>query len=89
MWAFDADQGAIDYAANRYPSMDYVVMNALDIKFPAASFDIVLSFEVLEHLTKSEQREVPERNVARPAPGGVGPVDPQPGCLFRWVTPSR
>lgn len=51
----DPDLGAINYAAAKYPSMRYVVMNALDIKFPDASFDIVLSFEVLEHLKTAEQ----------------------------------
>jgi 2-polyprenyl-3-methyl-5-hydroxy-6-metoxy-1,4-benzoquinol methylase len=67
----DADQGAIDYAANRYPSMDYVVMNALDISFPAASFDIVLSFEVLEHLTKSEQERYLSEMSRVLRPGGT------------------
>ena len=67
----DADQGAIDYAVNRYPSMEYVVMNALDIKFPAASFDIVLSFEVLEHLTRPEQETYVSEMSRVLRPGGT------------------
>jgi ubiquinone/menaquinone biosynthesis C-methylase UbiE len=67
----DADQGAIDYAAKKYPSMTYAVMNGLDIKFPAASFDVVLSFEVLEHLGRSEQERYLSEMSRVLRPGGT------------------
>jgi len=70
-FGIDADQGAIDYAAKRYPSMEYAVMNALDIKFGAASFDIVLSFEVLEHLTRPEQERYLSEMSRVLRPGGM------------------
>jgi ubiquinone/menaquinone biosynthesis C-methylase UbiE len=67
----DPDAGAIDYASKRYPSMQYVVMNGLDLTFPTASFDIVLSFEVLEHLTRGEQQRYLNEMTRVLRPGGT------------------
>jgi ubiquinone/menaquinone biosynthesis C-methylase UbiE len=67
----DPDAGAIDYASKRYPSMQYVVMNGLDLTFPTASFDIVLSFEVLEHLSRGEQQRYLNEMTRVLRPGGT------------------
>jgi ubiquinone/menaquinone biosynthesis C-methylase UbiE len=67
----DPGEGAIDYAANRYPSMKYVVMNGLDLAFPTASFDSVLSFEVLEHLSRSEHQRYLSEMTRVLRPGGT------------------
>ena len=52
----DLDKDAIAHARIRYPSLDLRVMDGLALSFESASFDIVLSFEVLEHLNDDQQR---------------------------------
>jgi SAM-dependent methyltransferase len=51
----DQEQEAVDYARGRYPNLPFVVMNGLRLGFPPDSFDVVLSFEVLEHLVAAQQ----------------------------------
>ena len=58
----DADQGAIEFARSNYsaPNLRFDMMNALEMPFRDASFDRVVSFETIEHLSDIERflREV-------------------------------
>lgn len=46
----DISQTAIDYARAKYPGLDFRVFDAEQMPWPDSSFDLVLSFDVLEHL---------------------------------------
>jgi SAM-dependent methyltransferase len=48
----DRDEGAVAYARRRYarPNVEFLVMDAARVPFPAGSFDVVCSFETIEHL---------------------------------------
>ena len=46
----DLSQTAIDYAHRKYPELKFFAFSAEQIPYPDSSFDIVLSFDVLEHL---------------------------------------
>jgi SAM-dependent methyltransferase len=52
----DADEKAIAYANARYaaPNVEYVVSDAASLPLPPASFDVVCSFETIEHLPDRE-----------------------------------
>lgn len=67
----DHDPGAVDYAKTRYPSVTFAVMSGLDLAFASASFDAVLSFEVLEHLPRSQQRAYVREAARVLRPGGT------------------
>jgi ubiquinone/menaquinone biosynthesis C-methylase UbiE len=49
----DISEEAIEYAQLNYgrPNTRYVAGSCLDLAFPAASFDLVVAFEVIEHLS--------------------------------------
>lgn len=49
----DISDEAIEYARLNYgrPNVRYVTGSCLDLTFPASSFDLVVAFEVIEHLT--------------------------------------
>jgi SAM-dependent methyltransferase len=51
----DQEKEAVDYARARYPGLSFLVMDGLRLAFPSECFDIVLSFEVLEHLGPPQQ----------------------------------
>jgi len=53
----DMEKGAIDYARQRYKNLHFAVMNGRCLAFSPSCFDVVLSFEVLEHLSKKQQEE--------------------------------
>lgn len=67
----DVDEESVGYARRRYggPSVEFHVMDAEALAFPDASFDVVCSFETIEHV------RAPARAVAEAArvlrPGGV------------------
>jgi 2-polyprenyl-3-methyl-5-hydroxy-6-metoxy-1,4-benzoquinol methylase len=52
----DVDDGAIAHARTKYPWLDWRVMDGTALRLDSSSFDVVLSFEVLEHLNEHEQR---------------------------------
>jgi 2-polyprenyl-3-methyl-5-hydroxy-6-metoxy-1,4-benzoquinol methylase len=51
----DMEQGAIEYASEKYKNLKFATMNGCCLAFPSLYFDVVLSFEVLEHLSKKQQ----------------------------------
>ena len=52
----DRDEGAISYARERYarPNVEFRVADLLDLDLADASFDVVCSFETIEHLEDVE-----------------------------------
>lgn len=55
--AVDLSEAAVAHAARRYvaPNLSFRQANALALPFAAAQFDLVVSFETLEHLVEHEQ----------------------------------
>jgi SAM-dependent methyltransferase len=51
----DQDAGAVRYARQRYPALTLAVMDGLRLGVRSGAFDVVLSFEVLEHLAADQQ----------------------------------
>lgn len=67
--ATDMSDEAVSYAQQRYPGIRFRRAAATDLPFPADSFDAVVSFQVIEHVS-DDQRYVQElHRVLRP--GGV------------------
>ncbi len=64
----DLDAQSIVHAHRRYarPGLDFVEANALDLPFEEQRFDVVVSFETLEHLEQHEQLLAGFRRVLRP-----------------------
>ena len=60
----DVSSEAIDYARARYsePNVEFLVQDLLDLDLPPETFDVVCSFEAIEHLA---DRDVFLRQVAR------------------------
>jgi len=52
----DLSTAAIDYAHRHYcaPNLEYAVGDALKIELPSNHFDLVVSFETIEHLAEAE-----------------------------------
>lgn len=57
--ALDLDENAIINARNKYSSdnLSYEVGSVLDVPHPDASFDLVVSFETIEHLHEQDQKK--------------------------------
>lgn len=53
----DYDPGNIEWASEHFkrPNLKFVKMNALKIRFPPGSFDVVTCFEVIEHFPEKDQ----------------------------------
>jgi ubiquinone/menaquinone biosynthesis C-methylase UbiE len=65
----DIAQAAIDHASARYPSIGNLEFRQADctaLPFPDASFDTVVSFETIEHITAQERFLDEARRVLRP-----------------------
>jgi len=50
MIGIDNSNSAISFATRRYPKVDFRQMNAQQLRFPDASFDLIFSSENFEHL---------------------------------------
>lgn len=67
--AVDVSPQAIAHARQRYgglPRLSFHEASALALPFPAAQFDLVVSFETLEHLTEHEQLVAEFARVLKP-----------------------
>lgn len=53
--AFDINPVCIDYAAPRYPNVNFCVADITQTPFADKSFDLTISLEVLEHLPQPEK----------------------------------
>jgi len=55
--AIDINEQAIERACQKYrrPNLEFAVMDSCHLSFPRSSFDLVCSFEVIEHVGKPEQ----------------------------------
>ncbi len=69
--AFDIAPEAVEFAAKTYsrPNIRYAIGSGLALPFPAASFDVVVAFELIEHL--SEFRPFLEECARVLAPAGL------------------
>jgi SAM-dependent methyltransferase len=65
----DVSPDAIDYASEHFRSARFVLSGAADLPFPSASFDVVTSFELIEHLSEWRGLLSQARRVLHP--GGV------------------
>lgn len=63
----DIAQTAIDHARNRYPEMEFRTHSAEELPYEDGSFDIVMSFDVLEHLPNVDQHLREVRRVLKPS----------------------
>lgn len=64
----DIDNDAINHAKNHYQNsnLNFIESNVLSMEFPDNSFDVVVSFETLEHLGEQEELLNEFRRVLRP-----------------------
>ena len=79
--AVDYDESAVAHVRSRYPRVEVMQANLADLPLPDASVDVVVNFQVIEHLWDQAQF------VGRVRPGAASfrPVDgvhPQPGHLL-------
>lgn len=62
----DIAQTAIDHARKRYPDMEFRAHCAEELPYEDGSFDIVMSFDVLEHLSNVDRHLQEARRVLKP-----------------------
>lgn len=64
----DVSEEAIRHASSHYakPNLNYFLGRATSLTFPDNSFDVVVSFETIEHLAEQEQMLAEIRRVLRP-----------------------
>ena len=62
----DIAQTAINHARQCYPDMDFRAHSAEELPYEDGSFDIVMSFDVLEHLPNVDQHLREVRRVLKP-----------------------
>lgn len=64
----DISEEAIDHASAVYvkPNLQFLQGSATDLEFPDNSFDVVVSFETIEHLAEQERMLAEIRRVLRP-----------------------
>ena len=65
----DLDEKIINVARNKWNYDAFVKANVLELPFPSASFDAVVSFETIEHVRKGELFNAEILRVLRP--GGI------------------
>ncbi len=65
----DASAEAVEYARRRYgrPNVEFVCMDLLELELPDSTFDVVCSFETVEHLADPERFLSQVVRVLRPA----------------------
>jgi ubiquinone/menaquinone biosynthesis C-methylase UbiE len=62
----DISESAIKWARTRYPSVQYVRMDAQHVQFPDRSFDLIVSTENFEHLADQEGHVKELARILRP-----------------------
>ncbi|HEV1283698.1 MAG TPA: methyltransferase domain-containing protein [Bryobacteraceae bacterium] len=62
----DVSSDAIVYAREHYPTATFLAASATAIPFPAASFDLITAFEVIEHLENWHELLVEARRLLHP-----------------------
>lgn len=79
----DIDWEAIQFARARYPQCSFAQGDALQIRLPDRSVDVVVSFETIEHVA-DQRRFISEcRRVLRP--GGLLVCSSPNRTLYRWL----
>ncbi len=63
----DISTEAINYGREKYPNVNLTVMAAEDLKFDDGSFDIVLSFDLFEHIARIDKHVSEVCRVLKPA----------------------
>src|ERR1700759_547587 len=53
--AVDYDEAAVAHVRSRYPSVDFMRANLAELPLPDASVDVVVNFQVIEHLWDQAQ----------------------------------
>jgi carbamoyltransferase len=73
VFGVDYSEEAIEYAKKEYQreNLNFIVMNVCDLQFDDNFFDIVISFEVLEHLTLDQAKECVAETYRVLKPGGL------------------
>ncbi len=64
--AVDLDPVTVDHVRRRYPQVEATVAELGDLSFPPASFDLVVSFQVIEHVWDVPAYLASLRRVLRP-----------------------
>lgn len=62
----DVSDDAIHYARQHYPSATFLTASATSIPLPAASFDLITAFEVIEHLENWHELLIEARRLLHP-----------------------
>jgi ubiquinone/menaquinone biosynthesis C-methylase UbiE len=65
----DISKTTITYAAKKFPDVSYSIMDATQLGFCAAAFDVVCSFETIEHIQSYEKYLSEIKKVLKP--GGI------------------
>lgn len=73
VYGVDYSNEAVEYAKKNYKksNLDFIVMNVCDLRFDDNFFDIVTSFEVLEHLTLEQAKRFIAETYRVLKPGGL------------------